>query len=833
MARIRLIMFLLAAISLAPEWVAARQPGYRPDIPDTILVKGDHYYPPYEFINEQGAPDGFNVELFEALARDLGLIYKLELGPWSQVREELEAGRIHVIMGLMSSPGRAEKMDFGIPHSVMTQGIFARKGDHYASLDDLRGREVVVQDKDLMHDILLETGLAGEIIPVTDQLEALMLLEQGQHDAAILGNFQGAYLIRRHGLRNVVLQTSNLEPRKYGMAVRKGDAELLALLNLGIYQLKVSGEYDRLYTKWFSVYEERDFWKEYGPYLLILGVVVAGLALFNLLLRRQAKRITAKLRESESRYSNVFKNNHAVMLLVDPDDGRIVDANPAAEKFYGWPREELLEMFMHQINTLPPEAVQAEIRKARDQQKDRFRFRHRLAGGEVRDVEVFSGRIPFGGKALLYSIVNDVTDQIKAEQTIRKRTEELSTLLSVSQALAVTNDLGRVFQTIVEQAVGLLKLETAAIYLLEEDMLYLGATTPALPPDFPEKLRKAPLRDHPMIEKTLSSKQPLRIFEMVDEVLTEAERQIQQVRGIRSMLMVPLAVESRVAGVLVVGTQKSTRHFSDHEITLYQTIAPQAALVIENARLYKKSLLYASELEERVSQRTAQLEASNKELEAFAYSVSHDLRAPLRAIDGFTRILLEDYREDMDQEGQRVCRVITENAQKMGQLIDDLLSFSRLGRSELQWYEIDMAKMAHMVFHELSQGMDKGRIEFLTDPLPVVQGDPTMMKQVWSNLIGNALKFTAREAKARIRIHAQENDGQPVFVVEDNGVGFDGQYAERIFGVFQRLHPEREFPGTGVGLAIVQRIIHRHGGAVRAEGEPGKGAKFFFSVPVR
>lgn len=214
------ILTLFCIMTLAASVVGQETPRQHPDVPDTILVKGDWYYPPYEFLGENGEPAGFNVELFKAIARDLGLVYRMELGPWNKVREELVNGEIDVILGLMVSPQRAELMDFGIPHSVMTQGIFTRKGDRLRSLEELAGKEVIVQQSDLMHEYLLEIGLTNRIIAVQGQLEALTLLNEGHHNAAIIGNFQGSHLIQQHNLKNVSLQISNIEPKNYGMAVR-------------------------------------------------------------------------------------------------------------------------------------------------------------------------------------------------------------------------------------------------------------------------------------------------------------------------------------------------------------------------------------------------------------------------------------------------------------------------------------------------------------------------------------------------------------------------------------------------------------------------------------
>jgi PAS domain S-box-containing protein len=237
------------------------------------------------------------------------------------------------------------------------------------------------------------------------------------------------------------------------------------------------------------------------------------------------------------------------------------------------------------------------------------------------------------------------------------------------------------------------------------------------------------------------------------------------------------------------------------------------------------------ELEQRVIERTAQLEVANKELEAFSYSVSHDLRAPLRAIDGFSHILLEDYQDKLDDEGKRLLNVVRDNTNKMGQLIDDILKFSRAGRLELTPVEIDMEKMAHEVFEELQPAVDESKLQLEIEALPHAAGDRAMMRQVFVNLLSNALKFSRNREPARIKVGCSVAGDETIYYVQDNGAGFDMQFVDKLFGVFQRLHGVTEFEGTGIGLAIVKRIIARHGGRVWAEGKVDGGATMYFALP--
>jgi len=236
-------------------------------------------------------------------------------------------------------------------------------------------------------------------------------------------------------------------------------------------------------------------------------------------------------------------------------------------------------------------------------------------------------------------------------------------------------------------------------------------------------------------------------------------------------------------------------------------------------------------LEERVKLRTAQLLEANKELESFSYSVSHDLRVPLRAIDGFSRIVLEEYGSKLDEEGKRLLHVVRDNSRKMGNLIDDLLAFSRLGRKEMTRSTVDMNQLVKAVIEDLTMMMDKNRLEIILKPLPPSTSDPSMIKQVYQNLISNALKFSSKEQKSQVEAGVLTINQETVYYVKDNGVGFDMHYVDKLFGVFQRLHSPEEFEGTGVGLALVHRIISRHGGKIWAESKLGEGACFYFTLP--
>lgn len=249
----------------------------------------------------------------------------------------------------------------------------------------------------------------------------------------------------------------------------------------------------------------------------------------------------------------------------------------------------------------------------------------------------------------------------------------------------------------------------------------------------------------------------------------------------------------------------------------------------------QKAMLYMVEDLNRITtelkKERHKLQLSNEELEAFTYSVSHDLRAPLRAINGFSNFLIEDYSSKLDDEGKRFINTIRNNASKMDRLITDLLDLSRLSRTKLRYSVVDMKNVAQSVFQEAATQQEKELFEIAVEELPSVKCDSGLIEQVWQNLIGNSLKYSSKSDLKRIEIGAEQQDGETLFYIKDFGAGFNPKYKNKMFGAFQRLHKDDEFEGTGIGLAVVQRIVHRHGGRIWAEGEPGKGSTFYFTIP--
>ena len=320
-------------------------------------------------------------------------------------------------------------------------------------------------------------------------------------------------------------------------------------------------------------------------------------------------------------------------------------------------------------------------------------------------------------------------------------------------------------------------------------------------------------------------------------------RKAQMARGYRAAAAVPIRLRANVTSVLSLHAAEPG-FFGEDEVALLHQLGDDLSYALtavddEQRRASSEAevMLLNEELEERVRRRTAELEhanleldASNRELEAFSYSVSHDLRAPLRAMDGFSMALLEDCAGKLDEAAQDHLRRIRAGSQRMAELIDDLLNLSQVTRTEMRRESVDLTAMAEEIGAEFQRAHPDHKVKSVVAPALTADADARMLRMVLNNLLDNAWKFTARSAQARIEVGVREQEGQRVFFVRDNGAGFDMAYAGRLFGAFQRLHSTKEFEGTGIGLAIVQRIIHRHGGRVWAEGAVGQGTTVYFTL---
>jgi len=528
------------------------------------------------------------------------------------------------------------------------------------------------------------------------------------------------------------------------------------------------------------------------------------------------RRVEQSLQKAKSTFESLFENAADAFVVVDPR-GCIRRVNKRADQIFGYPREELLGQ---KLEVLVPERLRAKHLGHREgyQPAPHFRamgvglelFGRRQDGTEF-PVDIMLNPLETEEGPVVIAAVRDITERKRAEQIhlhFRALFESLPGLY-----LVLKPDL-----TIVAASDAYLK----ATMTKREEILGRGLFD--VFPDNPrdptasgvsnlraslDRVRQSAAADTMAIQKydvrRLDGVFEEKYWSPVNSPIFGADRQLEY-------------IIHRVEDVTEFVRQRKNP-------TATETAGLRARLEQMEAEVFRNS--------QELQAVNRQLHEANKELESFSYSVSHDLRAPLRSVDSFSRIVLEDYGPKLDDEGRRLLDVVRSEAQRMGQLIDDLLDFSRLGRQVLKATKCDLTALTQNVFDSLEAPLRSRVTHFDLKPLPPAYGDPAMLRQVLFNLIANAVKFSRHAPLPAVEIGSTAGDGMITYYVKDNGVGFDPRYVHKLFGVFQRLHSESEFEGTGVGLALVQRIIRRHGGNVWAEGKVNAGATFYFTLPIR
>jgi PAS domain S-box-containing protein len=584
------------------------------------------------------------------------------------------------------------------------------------------------------------------------------------------------------------------------------------------------------------------------------------------------KRAEEALRHASAYTRSLIEASLDPLVTIGPD-GTITDVNKATEAATGLLRGQLIGSDFSNYFTEPERARAGYEQVFREGMVRDYALELRRADGHVTPVLYNASlyRDESGEVVGVFAAARDITDRKRAEEKLKKTARAFRAISECSQALVHAEEEAVLLHDVCRCIVDIGGYRLAWVGYAEEDEArsvravaqagyedgYLEAIRVTWADD---ALGRGPTGRAIRTGKTCLARDILH-----DPTYVPWREQALQ-RGYQSSLVAPLVIEEQVAGALSIYAAEPDA-FDDEEVRLLTELSGDLAYGIKALRARQELKKYQDELQGLVETRTrelvkanellvkeiderkqaeaeigtlnktlnhhvAKLEAANKELEAFSYSVSHDLRAPLRAVDGFSLMLEEDYAGALDAEGKRLLDVIRAEAKKMGQLIDDLLSFSRLGRREMGTAPIDMSALARAVCAELALANPNRELQLIANQLPPAQGDEAMIRQVLVNLLANAVKFTRTRRTAVVEINGRVENEECVYSVKDNGVGFEMQYSHKLFGVFQRLHSIEEFEGTGVGLAIVQRIIHKHGGRVWAEGAAGQGATFYFTLPV-
>jgi PAS domain S-box-containing protein len=589
-------------------------------------------------------------------------------------------------------------------------------------------------------------------------------------------------------------------------------------------------------------------------------------------------------RESERRYASLFNNRHVAMLLIDPETGEILNANPAACSFYGYNSEQFAALRICDINTLPQQDILKKLDQALNKDTSLFHFRHRLANGEIRDVEVYSGPIEIKEQKLLYSIVHDVSERKRIEDKLRKSERQLAEAQrlahfgswewdSIADEISGSDEFNRIFGLILSSYESFME-----VVHTDDRETVNKAVQETLAHQAPYNVHYRIIRPDGItriihaqgVAETDCAGKTVRMIGTAQDVTERRQRETEIERLASFPRLNPnpiweLDCEGKVtfcnmAAELIMQKIKCSDNinpFIPEDLSeIFQTLQekkniPYVREIEINGLFFMEHIhlvqqfdvirIYGIDITERkraeaaleilhakLATHAVELESANIELEAFNCMVAHDLRNPLNTISGYSQVVQQLCGNILDVDCKKYIREIYEATERMDRLIDTLLKFSRTIRVEMRHVTVDLSGMAQEVAASLERTEPERRVTFRIAEGIKVNGDTDLLYIVLDNLIGNAWKYSSNREGTVIEFGVKEIEGKPVCFVRDNGPGFDMADAEKLFLPFKRLPGTAEFSGHGIGLATVERIIRRHGGRVWAEGEPGKGATFYF-----
>jgi PAS domain S-box-containing protein len=590
--------------------------------------------------------------------------------------------------------------------------------------------------------------------------------------------------------------------RPWSFAVKEGDKELLERLNQGLIIVKATGQYDEIYKKWFGTLEpggisSENVLKYVGGTVLLFSLIGAILLLWSFSLRKQValrtrslemeikerKLVEKSLRESEERFRKIFENNHAVMLVIDPVSGKVMDANPAACNYYGYPHDQFVkDLHIFDINMLTEDEIKKEMELAAEGKRTYFNFRHKLANGDIKDVEVYSGKISIDNKELLLSIVHDVTQRKLSQKALRESEEKYRIIVETTN-----------------EGVWMLDASSKTSYVNSRMAQMFGYS--------PEE----------MIGKDL--------FDFMDpDVRIDAQKYLQR----------------RKQGLKEDHDFKFTRKDGT---SLWAIVSTNPVFDVKGQ--YAGALGMVTDIsgrkrsEEELKITLEKLKNSNEELKHFAYIASHDLQEPLRMISSYLQLIERRYKGKLDKDADEFIAFAVDGANRLQDMITGLLAYSRVETQGKSFEKVDFSEVLRIAILNLKVAIQESDALITNDPLPIVEADGGQFVQVFQNLIANSIKFRS-EKQPHIHICAKlisEIEGSKIpdawqFLVKDNGIGIETQHKERLFNIFQRLH-RSEYSGVGIGLSVCKRIIQRHGGNIWFESEFGKGSTFYFTIPIK
>lgn len=793
--RILTVFLLLVILIISASPSPAETEGKK-----TIRISGSYDFPPYSYVDEKGKQTGMATDISNEISGIIGMRLQLTLKKWTDVRADLDSGQADAVQDMFYSEERDTAYDFSLPWHDAAQVIFYRKGSLPVTETGLAGKKVIVVKGDIGHDYMQKKKTESKLTVADTYPLAVQMLESGRYDCMLMERLTGLYWIRQLGYRDMDFIKEPLFSLKLCYAARQGDDGTISLLNNGLAVLKATGRYREINEKWMSY---------------LLGQEVKS---------KLPERVNANVLTPEER---IWLDEHRSSITLAPQPAwppiDFIDESGKYSCFTSDYLELIQERLGFRFKIIRCASFQDRQKRAVNREVDVLTSLQKTPDREryldftkpyftipcviITRKDSHGTYTPAGMKGMHVASVSGYA----VNDYLREKYKGI-------ELLEVSND-EQVLQKVAlnEVDAGICDLAVAP-YLIRKGGISNLKMAAEL--DFEYNLCLACRNDEPML---------MRILNKGIGLVTEDEK--------RQLFDKWVGIRSEKGG-----WRQAARY-----ITI---VAGPLLLALFAALLWSYSLRHMvrvrtrelqlrqkeieelnADLERKVEERTRELSLYTNELEAFSYSVSHDLRAPLRSIDGFSQLLLEDYDDRLDDRGKDYLARIRASSQKMGSLIESLLRLSKITRKEIRMETVDLSSMADAILKELTNNDPVRKVELIVQPGIKVHGDSGMLNIVMSNLLENAWKYTQKKDAARIEFGSRQNDDRVEYYVKDNGAGFNMEYAGKLFSPFQRLHTQREFPGIGIGLAIVQRIIQRHGGEIRAAGVPEEGCTFIFTIP--
>jgi PAS domain S-box-containing protein len=768
-----------------------------------LQVRGDNNYPPYEFINQKGVPDGYNVDIFNAVADVMGIQADLSLGPWNEVRSNLEEGKIDALIGMYYSEERDRMVDFSIPHLIIHHSIFIRRSDpKIDSIEELRGKEVIVQKGDILHDIIQDKKIARQIITVESQPDGLRLLSSGRHDCFLGVKLQGLATIRSYHLYNIITSGPPIYPRKYGFAVTEGDEELVSRLNQGLTIIKQTGQFQKIYEKWFGIYTTDHPWfEQYGKYLVavfsIIGLCLLATLVWTITLKRQVRRRTENLKqeleerkraerslqERESLLHATFESSHDGILVVSAE-GRVTQYNSRfceiwniAEKMVGIKDgADLMKFVRPQLQDYPEFLSQVQTLYNNSERSCEI---IRLKDGRVLEWESYplieneheTGRV---------WIFQDITDQKLYAENMKRNEERFRIALEANP-------------------------DSIVLYDMKGNVLFFNQ---AFMDTFGWTLEE-------------------RIGKKLDDFVPE-----ESWEETRKMILQVLAGKS-ISGV---ETYRLTRDGRKLPVMISASIFRDRQGNPEGTIINLKDISENKQLQSELQQ-AQKMEA----IGTLAGGIAHDFNNILAAISGNAELGLYDMEPSDSVYGY--LKGIMKACQRAKDLVQQILSFSRQEKSETK--AIQPGLIINDVIR-LLRATTPANITIRTniDSTKYIMADPVQIHQILMNLCTNAV-YEMQETGGELVIDLDETiireserivpgnlkPGSYVkLCVSDTGQGIAPEIRDRIFEPF--FTTKAVGAGTGMGLSVVHGIVQRAGGTITLQSELGKGSRFIIYLPA-